>query len=185
MGYCLKAHSGSRNNCWITLGWRRRGRNLNIANKGNLASLDVKHYHASFFHAKLFSMQLTWAGNMQQRWVLLQQVTGHTQRKLWLPRLLYGLLKFAGKEKKCLFLFSYWSIFVLILFVFSRNKNTRKFFFDNSPLPWFLDQLNATLIEIFYFKQISRCCHLFLFRNTINRTHGTPTVERGKISLGC
>ena len=68
------------------------------------------------------------------------------------------------KKKKCLFLFSYLiNIFALISFVFSRNKNTRNF--------WVLDQLNATVIEIFYFKQLSRCCHLFLFRNTISRTH--------------
>ena len=89
-----------------------------------------------------------------------------------------------GKKKKCLFVFSYLiNIFVLILFAFSRNKNTRKFFL--TTLHYHDFWINWMLHSSKYFI-LSRLLDGFIcFYFEIQSIEHTPRVEKGKILLGC
>ena len=79
------------------------------------------------------------------------------------------------KKKKWLFLFSYLiNIFALISFVFSRNKNTRNFWF------W----INWMLQSSKYFILSSFLDVVICFYFEIQSFEHTPRVKRGKILLG-
>ena len=89
-----------------------------------------------------------------------------------------------GNKKKCLSLSSHLRIFVLISFVFSRNKNTQKFFCQLFTTMIFRS-IECYIHRWKYFI-LSRFLDVFIcFYFEIQSIEHIPRVEKGKILLAC